>query len=590
MANSAVDIEKRPAPSTHTGSTNVHDADALSSEMENDAVMPPGYFRSKFFVGTMAAIGLGLMAGVAGFGYAAPILPLINADIGPSPNIVWVPLSYTLTSAVALTIIGRVSDIFGRRWVFVGGVALGIVGSIVCALARDVDTLIGGTTIIGIAAATQLSYFYVMGELVPMKYRLAGNAFCYLFCIPGSGVAPVISTSFIQYHPAVGWRAGYYILIAINTASFLCWFFFYHPPTFHMKHGRGESVIKYIRRFDYLGTTLYTGGLLVLLMGLNWGGTVYAWGSSHVIATIAVGVVTLVVFVLYETYASLKEPLVPMSLFRSYSWNASVVLTGLGASSYYAFAIVWPAMVGVLYSDPADPMAGAWLSSLVGLFVTLGQIAGGLLGKKIGHLKWQAVVTMSLGAVLFGCVATATPDTKARASALVAAGIFFVGWTEGLAITVVTLTAPDQAQLGTSAGVAGSIRFLISSVAATVYSVVLSNRLAQTVPAYVPGAVTAAGLPGSSVAAFLAAVSAGGADFSSVAGVTDGIVAAGVRAYKEANAEAYRAVFFTNIAFSVLAVVCCLLLPEVDHLMTGLVATKLHDKSDEGPTEEKVAH
>jgi hypothetical protein len=83
--------------------------------------------------------------------------------------------------------------------------------------------LIVGTTIMGIAAATQLSYFYVMGELVPMKYRLAGNAFCYLFCIPGSGVAPVISQSFIQYWPGVGWRGCYYVLIGIQTSSFLCW-------------------------------------------------------------------------------------------------------------------------------------------------------------------------------------------------------------------------------------------------------------------------------------------------------------------------------------------------------------------------------
>jgi hypothetical protein len=51
-------------------------------ELDEDA-LPPGYFRSKFFVGTMAAIGLGLCAGVAAFGYAAPILGIINADIGP---------------------------------------------------------------------------------------------------------------------------------------------------------------------------------------------------------------------------------------------------------------------------------------------------------------------------------------------------------------------------------------------------------------------------------------------------------------------------------------------------------------------------
>lgn len=173
-------------------------------------------------------------------------------------NIIWVALTYTLTSAVTLTIIGRVTDIFGRRWVFVGGAFLGIVGSVVCATAQSVNSLIGGMTIIGIAAATQLSYYYVMGELVPMKYRLAGNAFCYSLTIPGSGLAPVVSHAFLQYHPGVGWRGPYYVLVGVNTVSFLCWFFFYHPPTFRMKHGEKASVVKYVRDFDYVGTVVYT--------------------------------------------------------------------------------------------------------------------------------------------------------------------------------------------------------------------------------------------------------------------------------------------------------------------------------------------
>jgi hypothetical protein len=60
-----------------------HD-DAVGAHVELDeSSLPPGYFTSKFFIGSMAGIGLGLMAGVAAFGYAAPILSLINADIGP---------------------------------------------------------------------------------------------------------------------------------------------------------------------------------------------------------------------------------------------------------------------------------------------------------------------------------------------------------------------------------------------------------------------------------------------------------------------------------------------------------------------------
>lgn len=92
--------------------------------------------------------------------------------------------------------------------------------------------------------------------------------------------------------------------------------------------------------FDYVGTFLYAGGLIMFLMGLSWGGAVYPWKSAATISAIVVGGVVLAIFVLWEIYAPLKEPLVPMHLFRNREWVVAVVLMGLGAGVYYAFAIV----------------------------------------------------------------------------------------------------------------------------------------------------------------------------------------------------------------------------------------------------------
>jgi len=78
--------------------------------------LPPGYYRSPFFVGTMFAVGIGLTAAVGGFGLAAPALSLINSEIGPDPNINWVSFVYTLTLSIALLLVGRLSDLFGYVW------------------------------------------------------------------------------------------------------------------------------------------------------------------------------------------------------------------------------------------------------------------------------------------------------------------------------------------------------------------------------------------------------------------------------------------------------------------------------------------
>ncbi|KAK5709649.1 hypothetical protein LTR17_019585 [Elasticomyces elasticus] len=73
--------------------------------------LPQGYFRSRNFLGSLLATELGLMAAVAQFGYIAPILSLINADLGPDPNYIWISLIYNVCLSVFLPIVGRLS-----RW------------------------------------------------------------------------------------------------------------------------------------------------------------------------------------------------------------------------------------------------------------------------------------------------------------------------------------------------------------------------------------------------------------------------------------------------------------------------------------------
>jgi hypothetical protein len=132
-------------------------------------------------------------------------------------------------------------------------------------------------------------------------------------------------------------------------------------------------------------------------MGINWGGALYAWNSAHVIATIVVGVVALALFIIWESYMNLKEPLVPMYIFKNGAWVAATITTGLCASVYYAFAIIWPQMVALFYSNPQKPMNAAGLSCLVGLFIAIGEIVGGFLAKRIGRLHWQCVGAITLG-------------------------------------------------------------------------------------------------------------------------------------------------------------------------------------------------
>ena len=380
--------------------------------------LPAGYYRSRYFIGSIFAIGMGLLGGVAGFAYAAPILGVIDADIGPSPYLYWTAIVYTLTVALGLTLqvfpnisrvqkcliysrVGRLSDFFGRRYFFIGGAVVATVGSIVCATAQSIGTLIGGTTLIGLAASTQLSFHYVTAELVPMRARFWSVSIVYFFTIPGSGFGPAVANAFVVRYPSVGWRGVYYLLIGINVAALASWTLFYFPPTFHMKQG-SKSKMYVLRNFDFVGTILYTAGLLLFLMGLSWGGGLYPWKSAHVITAIIVGFLCLVALGFWETFAKLKEPLLPIHIFKNVGFVAAATLLGIGAGVYYAFAIVWPQMVGVLYAN-GDQLYGGYLSCIVGIAFITGQISGGACAKAIGKVRYQIMATLSSGGILLAC-------------------------------------------------------------------------------------------------------------------------------------------------------------------------------------------
>jgi hypothetical protein len=90
--------------------THNEEGDATGKDFTIDEVdLPDGYFRSLYFWGSMVSIGLSVACGVAGFSFVAPILSFINADIGPSADITWVSLTYTLTESVTLMLVGRLT-------------------------------------------------------------------------------------------------------------------------------------------------------------------------------------------------------------------------------------------------------------------------------------------------------------------------------------------------------------------------------------------------------------------------------------------------------------------------------------------------
>ena len=111
----AIHLEEQRSPSLDP-KAEADDERAPEARGRDLTDVPKSYWISPLFIGSYCAIGMGFASGTGGFALIAPLLPIINEDIGPNANITWVALAYLLCQTIFFLIVGRLSDIFGRRW------------------------------------------------------------------------------------------------------------------------------------------------------------------------------------------------------------------------------------------------------------------------------------------------------------------------------------------------------------------------------------------------------------------------------------------------------------------------------------------
>lgn len=170
--------------------------------------LPAHYYRSPKFIGTLVATCLAQISGYLGWVLPANTLSQINVALGPSTNVIWLAVSWQAGFAVGFLWVGRMSDIFGRRWFFIGSSVLAILGNIIGASAQSIEMLIATNCINGIAAAGQLSFSVVLGELVPNKNRGIFNAIVLSTSVPFAVFGPPIARAFYE-HTALTFRWSY---------------------------------------------------------------------------------------------------------------------------------------------------------------------------------------------------------------------------------------------------------------------------------------------------------------------------------------------------------------------------------------------
>jgi MFS family permease len=537
----------------------------------------------------MAAITMAMCYNAYLFTLLIPpaILGFINAELGPDPRYTWITISWNLGGAMFVTVGGRLSDIFGRRWFFIAGAVILIIGSIVSATGQSINQMIAGGALFGCGSGFLEMAFGAVQEIVPSKYRHVTIGLFDAASIVAQ-LMPLVSWVIIKR--TGNWRICYYIMIAFQSINLAMLWFFYHPPSWKEKRAEhGKPAMQLVREFDWLGLFLFLAGCTLFIVGVSWGGSMAPWISATVLCPIIIGLLTLIGLGFYEAYYPLKAPMFPPRLFRALRhFTVPLVVMAIGGMQYYSNATLWNRLSQLIYAS--DEIS----KGLYAEVLPLGTIIGGIIvafSKVIGHQRWVIMFAVALQTACVGAMATSTIDNPVKSIILtvIISTCTSVNLLNGMVL--VGFGIVYQEDIGTAAGLAGTSRLLAGAIATAIFSNVTNNKYAATLSIAVRQNLAPFDLPAGTITRLIAAARANtAAAYAAVPGITPAIRTAASLGNKQAYLEGAHMSYLVALAFGLCGVVAAFFIPSVDKrkYTEKTVAVQKHDRKAMGEKKEMM--
>ena len=419
------------------------------------------------FVGVMLAMFLASLDQTV----VGTAMPRIISELGGFSKYTWVTTAYIITSAVAVPITGKLTDIYGRKFFYIGGIGIFVLASIACGFSNTMNLIIIFRGVQGIGAGVMMANaFTVIGDLFPPAVRgkyqgLMSGVF---------GVSAIIGPTLGGYiTDKFSWHWVFFVNVPLGILVIVLFFIFFpHIKPDNLKHS-----------IDYPGVALLTVFVVPLLLALSWGGVEYPWGSPEIITMLIIAAMALVFFILVE-YRS-KEPLIPLSLFKNRIVSVSclmILLTGGGMFGAITFIpLFFQGVIGVSATSSGNYITPMMLGNVFGSF-----ISGQLLSRAGGRYRIQGAVGVFLMAVGMFLLSRINVNTTngAMIRNMVIAG-FGLGVTLPL-YTIAVQNAVPYKVLGVATSTAAFFRSIGGSVGLAIFGSILNNRFAVEMSARIP--------------------------------------------------------------------------------------------------------
>ena len=387
-------------------------------------------------------------------------LPVIVEDLGGLSQLSWVVTAYLLTATVSVPIVGKLSDIYGRKPMYQIAIVGFVVASVLCGVAQTVPQLVGARALQGLFGGSLMTLTQaIIADVVAPRQRgryqgYIGAVFAF------SSVAGPLMGGFFADH--LTWRWIFFVNIPVGLAALLV-----SQRYLHIRQTLRS------RNIDWAGASLLTLGITALLLVSVWGGSVFAWASPTVLTMLGVAAVAAVLLVPVERRAS--EPIIPLHLFSNRVFTVGSVLGFLVGVALFGTVIFIPLFLQAVTGISAT-RSGLLLTPLMVGMVGSSIISGRLI-TRWGRYKVFPVAGTAVMSVGYAMLTTMTPATAVWQVLIY---MVVVGVGLGMVMQVIVLAiqnAVDMTDIGAATASAQFFRMTGGTVGLAVFGAVMNNRL-----------------------------------------------------------------------------------------------------------------
>jgi len=390
----------------------------------------------------------------------------IADDLNGLSQQAWVTTAYLIVSTIATPIYGKLSDIFGRRPLFIVAISVFIVGSVASGFSTSILELAGFRAIQGIGAGGLMALpLAIMGDMLAPRERAKYQGYFLAVFGISSVIGPLIGGLFAGAPYILfinGWRWVFLINIPIGIIALAMVLRFLHLP---------KRSINRLVRIDWWGATTVIIAVAPLLLvaeqGRDWG-----WGSGGAIACYIAGGIGIIAFIISERLMG-DDALIPLKLFKSSTFSVATILGVLVGFGMFGAISTVPLYLQLVKGSTPTESGFQLLPMILGLMIS--SIVSGQLISRTGRYKIFPIIGTGFMVIGFLIFTTITADSNylVLASAMLLVGL-------GLGQLMQTLTIASQNSVGPrDIGVATSSSTFFRQVGGTlgvavIFSVVFS--------------------------------------------------------------------------------------------------------------------